>query len=838
MRSYSHFTDRNLHCMKKTFCILLTIFFFLGLSAQTKVRVYGYVIDANNRGIELANVFFEKTTVGTTTNQNGYYELNMNVKDSATIVYSMLGYQTIKHTIHPHQKVVQISVQLPALSKQMDEVNIVGQRRQTSTLDMLDPTKLRVMPNTSGGIESLLITFAGVSQNNELSSQYNVRGGNFDENAVYVNGLEVYRPLLIRAGQQEGLSFINPDMVDNVAFSAGGYDAKYGDKMSSVLDIQYKKPTEFEASATLSLLGASAYVATAKKKFTQMHGLRYKTNGYLLGTLDTKGEYNPSFIDYQTYMTYQFNPKWELTFLGNFSQNSYQFIPKDRETSFGTYSTGRKLSVFFEGQEQDLFRTSYGALALNFKPITGMKLSLLASAYYTNESETYDILGEYELSEFKVDPDPAKQTGASLGVGQYQQHARNRLNASVTNISHLGEYNVAKHKMKWGLTLQSEMISDKISEWELRDSAGYSLPFSDKQVNLYYNMKADTVLTTFRTMAFFQDTYKWKTDAGSFSVTGGLRANYWTFNKELLISPRLSVSYLPHWKHDFSFRFATGVYYQAPFYKEIRDTITDALGNVRIHLNNNIKSPRSLHFVLGGDYYFRAWGRPFKFTTEAYMKLADRVISYSVDNVRILYSGKNDANSYTAGMDFKLYGELVPGADSWINFSLMDSKQDIIGDSYVNHTYDTDGKIITSSTVYPGWVSTPSEQRYTFSMLFQDYLPNNPKYKMQLKFIWSDGLPFGPPRNVQYRTAFRTPPYRRVDIGASRVLVNGTDKVLNKSWLKHVKDVWLNVEVFNLLNFQNVNSYYWVTDISNHQYAVPNYLTGRQLNLKVMVDLK
>ena len=825
--------------MNKALYILLVIFCFsTSLSAQSKVRIYGYVIDANNRGIELANVFIDKTTLGTTTNQNGYYELFLNVKDSATVIYSMLGYQTIKHTIHPHQQVIQLSVQLPALSKELVGANVIGQRRQTSTLDMLDPSKLRVMPNTSGGIESLLITFAGVSQSNELSSQYNVRGGNFDENAVYVNGLEVYRPLLIRAGQQEGLSFINPDMVDNVAFSAGGYDAKYGDKMSSVLDIQYKKPTEFEASATLSLLGASAYVGTAQKKFTQMHGLRYKTNGYLLGTLDTKGEYNPSFIDYQTYMTYQFNPKLELTFLGNFSQNSYQFIPVSRETSFGTYQTARKLTIYFEGQEQDLFRTSYGAMALNFKPISGMKLSLLASAFYTNENETYDILGEYELSEVKVDPDPAKQAGVSLGVGQYQQHARNRLNASVVNLSHLGEYNIKNHKMKWGLNIQNEMISDKISEWELRDSAGYSLPFSDKQVNLYYNMKADTTLSTWRTTAFYQDTYKWNSDAGSFSFTGGLRANYWTFNKELLISPRLSVSYLPHWKHDFSFRFATGIYYQAPFYKEIRDTITDALGNVRIHLNNNIKSPRSIHFVLGGDYYFRAWGRPFKFTSEAYMKLADRVISYSVDNVKILYSGKNDAKAYTAGMDFKLYGELVPGADSWINLSLMDAKQDIIGDSYISHTYDSNGKILTTATVYPGWVPSPTEQRYTFSMLFQDYLPNNPKYKMQLKFIWSDGLPFGPPRNIEYRTAFRTPPYRRVDIGASRVLINGTDKVMSKSWLKHVKNVWLNVEVFNLLDFQNVNSYYWVTDISNHQLAVPNYLTGRQLNLKVMVDLK
>jgi len=821
-----------------SFLILLVLLTSVGLSAQTKVRIYGYVIDTNNRGIELANVYFQNSTIGTVTNQNGYYELNTEVKDSATIVYSLLGFKTMKHIIYPNQKVIQISVELPAVSKEIGEVNVVGQRRQTSTLDLLDASKFRLLPNSSGGIESLLITFAGVSSSNELSSQYNVRGGNFDENIVYVNGIEVYRPLLVRAGQQEGLSFINPDMVKNVAFSAGGFDAKYGDKMSSVLDINYKKPTEFEATASVSLLGASAYLGTANKKFTQMHGIRYKTSAYLLGTMDTEGEYSPNFIDYQTYLTYQLKPKWELTFLGNFSQNSYQFVPQTRETTFGTYNMGRKLTVYFEGQEKDLFRTSFGALTLNFKPVSGMKLSLLASTFYTNENETYDILGEYVLSEVKMELDPAKQTGESLGVGKYHQHARNRLNATVANIAHLGEYDVDKHKMKWGLNLQNEIISDKISEWEWRDSAGYSLPFSDKQVNLYYNMKASNVLSTFRTTAFFQDTYKWDNEVGSFSFTGGLRANYWTFNNELLVSPRFSVSMLPHWERDFSFRFATGMYYQAPFYKEIRDTLTDALGNVNINLNSNIKAQRTVHFVLGGDHYFRAWGRPFKFTTEAYLKLADRVISYTVDNVRIRYSGENDAKAYTAGVDFKLFGELVPGTDSWINLSLMDSKEDLLNDSYIKSTFNDEGEIIATNTVFPGWMSRPSEQRYTFSMMFQDYLPNNPKYKMQMKFIWSDGLPFGAPRNNEYRSAFRTPPYRRVDIGASRVLVNGTDKWMSKPWLKHVQNIWLNLEVFNMLNFKNVNSYYWVTDIYGNQMSVPNYLTGRQFNVKLMVDLK
>jgi len=823
---------------KKFFYIFYVLIFPVVLSAQTKVRVFGYVIDTNNRGIELANVYLDNTTIGTRTNQNGYYELITDVKDSATLVYSMVGYESIRHTIKTNKHILQISVELRATDRQLQEVNVRGQRRQTSTLDVVDPSKYRLMPNAAGGIESLLITFTGVSSNNELSSQYNVRGGNFDENAVYVNGIEVYRPLLVRAGQQEGLSFINPDMVQNVGFSSGGFDAKYGDKMSSVLDIEYKKPTQFEATASLSLLGASAYVGTSNKGFTQMHGIRYKTSQYLLGTLDTKGEYKPSFVDYQTYLTFQLKPKWELTFLGNFSQNSYQFEPQTRSTNFGTYNTGRNLTVFFEGLEKDLFRTAFGALTLNYAPKKGMKLSLLASSFNTNENETYDILGEYVLSEVKMDLKAENKEGETLGIGKYQEHARNRLNATVSNISHLGEYDTENQKMRWGVTLQNEIIHDKISEWEWRDSVGHSLPFSDEQVNLYYTMKSDTTMSSWRTTAFFQDTYKWNMDAGILSVTGGLRGNYWTFNKELLVSPRFSVSYLPHWKRDFSFRFATGLYYQAPFYKEVRQTVSDSLGNVNVKLNSNIKAQRSLHFVLGGDHYFRLMGRPFKFTTEAYLKLADRIVSYTVDNVRIRYSGENDAKAYTAGVDFKLFGELVPGADSWINLSLMDSKENLLNDFYIDKTFDTNGKVVATETVYPGWLPRSNEQRYVFSMMFQDYLPNNPKYKMHLKFIWSDGLPFGAPRNLQYRNFWRAPDYRRVDIGASRVLVNGADKIMDKPWLKHVKSIWLNVEVFNLLNFNNVNSHYWVSDIYGQQLAVPNYLTSRQFNLKIMVDLK
>lgn len=810
---------------------LFLLLSLLSLPAQTqKVRVFGYVIDENNRGIENANVHFDGQKTGVITNQNGYYDLETQIQDSATIVFSHISYETISHLVSANKPRKQISVMLPIKAKELSTVEISRFRRQNSGMQTIDAKKVRLMPNASGNFESLLISFTGVTMNNELSSQYNVRGGNFDENIVYVNGTEIYKPLLIRAGQQEGLSFINSDMVGSVNFSSGGFNAEYGDKMSSVLDIKYKKPDSIEASAMVSLLGASAYVGTAGKRFTQMHGIRYKTSKYLLGTLDTKGEYKPSFIDYQTYLTYKINEKWEANFLGNFSQNSFIFIPETQDTRFGTYNMGRQFKVYFDGQEKDLFQTGFGALTLNYKPKDNLKMSLQASAFNTNENETYDIHGEYVLSEVKMETDEAKKEGEQLGVGVYHQHARNRLKATVAAIAHNGEFVKSGHTLKWGANFQIEKISDKINEWEWRDSAGYSMPYRyDNVVDLYYTWKSNNpALTSFRTTSYIQDTYRWDTDGALFSFTGGLRTNFWTFNNEFLVSPRVSFSVLPHWKKDFSFRASAGVYNQSPFYKEMRDTTTDANGIVSATLNNKIKAQRSLHFVLGGDYYFRGWGRPFKLTAETYAKLMDRVISYTVDNVRIRYTGENDAKAYTAGIDLKLYGELVPGTDSWINVSLMQSKQNAYNDWYLNRT--------TNEIVYPGWVSRPNESRYSVSMLFTDYLPNNPKYKLHLRVIYSDGLPVSLPRSAFYRPVFRTSSYKRVDIGASRVFARGKDRIMNNAFFKNVKNIWLNFEVFNLLDFKNVNSYYWVTDVYNIQNGVPNYLTSRQYNFKILID--
>ncbi len=816
----------------KLFCLYICLVFALNATAQKQnLRVYGYVVDETNRSVENASVRFENTDIGTITNKNGYYDLITTISDSLTIVFSHVGFETIRHTIPAGKQVVQITVELPYSSTELDVVSVRADRRSTSNMERIEAEKYRMMPNTSGNFESLLVSFAGVTSNNELSSQYNVRGGNFDENIVYVNGTEIYRPLLIRAGQQEGLSFINPDMVGSVAFSSGGFNAEYGDKSASVLDVKYKKPKSFEASGMISLLGASAYVGTASKRFTQMHGIRYKTSKYLLGTLDTKGNYQPNFVDYQNYLTFQLTPKTEISFLGNFSRNDYTFVPEDRETRFGTFQMAEKLKIYYQGQEKDLFQTVFGALSLNYKPKDNLKLGLTASAFHSNENETFDIRGEYVLSELKMGDTGEVEEGEKLGVGTYHEHARNRLKASVTSIAHSGEFIKSGHTLRWGANFQQEIISDKIVEWEWRDSAGYSLPYKDDgELNLFYNLRSNEKLQSFRTSAFVQDTYRWNTDAAMFAITGGVRASYWTYNKEFLLSPRASISILPHWDKDFSFRFATGVYYQSPFYKELRDTISDALGNVKVQLNPNLKAQRSLHFVLGGDHYFRMLGRPFKFTAETYLKLADRVTTYHVDNVRIRYSGKNDAKAYTAGIDLKLYGELVPGTDSWINVSLMQSKEDLHDDFYIDNN---------KKTVYPGWISRPNEARYSLAMMLSDYLPGNPKYKLHLKAVYSDGLPVGPPRSPRYMgDKFRLRDYKRVDIGASRVLVNGDDKLMKKKIMRNFANLWLNFEVFNLFDFKNENSIYWVSDIYGYQHGSPNFLTGRQFNLKLIIDVK
>lgn len=807
--------------MSKKIAVLVLLFISFRsafLLAQGTVTVSGFVLDNQNRGLELVSVSELNGKRASYTDANGFYSIDLPAQDTVILRYSCLSYQSATRIIPAAMHTLRVNVTLGTSSHTLNEVTIHGQQRRTNNLERLDATKIRLLPDATGGsIEALLVTFAGVSSNNELSSQYSVRGGNFDENLVYVNGTEVYRPLLIRAGQQEGLSFVNPEMVQEVKFSAGGFDARYGDKMSSVLDIQYKKPSHFEAVANLSLLGANLFVGQSSKdgRFTQIHGLRYKTNAYLLGTLDTKAEYNPNFLDYQTYLTYKLTPSLELSFLGNFSQNSYEFIPTTALTEFGTFNNKFSIEVFFDGKEKDLFRTSFGALNLTKTLSDNLKLELQTSVFNTVEDENYDITGQYWLSSTPIKNNRADTANTSLiGIGTYHEHARNHLNATVFNVSHNGSWNKNFHEIQWGLSYQRERINDKLREWEMRDSAGYSLPYSNSNIRMVYSMKSGANMESNRLQGFLQDSWHFRKEAGLFVLTAGLRANYWDFNHELLVSPRASIAFIPAWEHDFTFRLASGVYYQAPFYKELRDTTTDN-GVTRVVLNTHIKAQKTMQVVGGMDYHFIALERPFKLTTELYYKDMSNLIPYVVDNVRIRYYGKNMAKGFTAGFDAKLFGEFVPGTDSWISFSLMKSKETI-----GNYT-----------------VPRPNEQRYNISLFFQDYFPNNPKFTMSMKLIWADGLPFGAPDRDRSFAVLRMPPYRRVDIGLSRLLVGGEDKIMKSKALRSFKNIWLGVDCFNLFGIQNVNSYYWVNDINNQQWAVPNYLTGRLINVRISAEI-
>ncbi len=820
--------------MRKLLTILTALFLCVtSVLAQKRVYVRGYVVDEQKHAVELANVIQLGGIDGAVTNEQGYYELNCEYQDSITLRFSCIGYETVTRTFAPGSLLsVNLSITLPTDSKMLSELEVRSYQRSQGSMIKIDTKAVQLVPDASGGgIESLIKMQAGVSSHNELSSQYSVRGGNYDENCIYVNGIEIYRPLLIRSGQQEGMSFINSDMVESVNFSAGGFTARYGDKMSSVLDVTYKKPdTKFEASVSGSLLGASAYVGSATKRFTQIHGFRYRTTQYLLGSLDTKGSYDTWFLDYQTYMTLQLSKRWSLEFLGNISQNTYRFIPRTTDVSFGTTSMARKLTIYYDGQERDRFRTMTGALGLRYQLTDNTHFIWSFSAFNTNEQENYDILGEYLLSELSYDENGNMAQGDALGTGTYHQHARNRLNATVASVDLKAVIKVGGTQLRAGASYQREMITDRIQEWERRDSADYSLPYDPNAVRLNYNLASSVQLTTSRLQGYVEDTYIHRGNKNTWTFNLGTRINYWSFNNQLLVSPRFSVQVEPHWQHDMSFRLAGGVYSQAPFYKEIRKTESDEQGNATVMLNPKIRAQKSLNFLFGYDYYFRLWRRPFKFTAEAYYKHAYDVISYSVDNLQVRYSGENDAKANTMGVDFKLFGEFVPGTDSWISFSLMRSKEDLLNDHY--QVYSNTGSLL--GEVNPGAISRPNEQRYSISIFFQDYLPNHPEYRMYLKFIWADGLPFGPPNSQRYESVFRSDPYRRVDIGFSRGFMRGREKFMSRQNV--VQSWWINVELFNLLNIKNENSYYWFSDIYGNQYAAPNYLTGFTPNLKIVVN--
>lgn len=792
----------------KLIIYILLLMATASVSAQ-QVTIKGKVTDDKQNPIEIANVHVEGQAAGTITDLKGHYTLNCQSSDSLVINYSMIGYQTRKKTLRNPQDTVVVNVTLPAMDYTLEGVEVVDRQRQlTGTKNIEMPDNMRLLPDASGnGVESIIATQAGVSSHNELSSQYNVRGGNFDENSVYVNGIEIYRPLLIRAGQQEGLSFLNPDMVGSVAFSTGGYEAKYGDKMSSVLDITYRKPTRFESTVSASLLGGSIYVGLGNKKYSFSNSLRYKTNQYLLGTLDTKGEYDPEFIDYQTYFDWRPTQKFSISFIGNISRNKYNFTPTDRNTTFGTMEQAKEFKVYFDGWESDLFRTLFGSVSINFVPNEYNKLSLQTSLFNTKEEETYDIAGEYWIDDVNAEE--------NMSVGRYMEHARNYLEADVSTVSLSGVHFLKAHELRWGVLWKEEKVSDNQRQWEMRDSAGYNIPHTGNTLLPIYSLRSKTSTKSNHINAYIQDTYKFNCSLGLVSINAGARLSHWDWNGETLFSPRLSIGLVPEFNDNLTLRFSTGVYYQVPFFKEMRDTAV-VNGITTVVLNENIKSQRSIHFVLGGDYQFKLFERPFKFTAEAYYKKLDNLIPYNVDNVRIVYYGENCAHGYAAGIDMKLFGEFVPGTDSWLTFSVMDTKEKINGSD---------------------WIPRPTNQTFNASLYFTDFFPGTDRWKMSLRAVYADGLPFGPPHSGREEQTFTAPAYKRVDIGMSYRLLNNEERRSRAGISRYIKNVWLGIDAFNLLDINNVNSYYWVTDIYNENYAVPNYLTGRQINARILVEL-
>lgn len=781
-------------------CLLVTV----TASAQT-FTLQGRVTDENNEPIEFASVSCLKQGKMTMTSLKGEYSMQLHSADSVVIKFSMIGYKAKTRVLRRPRGKQTLQIVLHSDENKLGEVTVTGKKIETGQMEDISKDHLKSLPSASGNaVEELIQSQAGVSTHSELSSQYNVRGGSFDENSVYIDNVEIYRPFLVRSGQQEGISVINPDMVEKISFSTGGYEARYGDKMSSALNIKYRKPKKFEATASASMLGASAFIGVSNKKVSWSNGFRYKTAKHLLGSMDTKGEYSPTFIDYQTYLTYTPNKRWEIKLLGNISDNHYNFTPEDRETKFGTMENVKAFQVYFDGQEKDVFRTFFGAVGItrNFGEKTS--LSLIASAFNTREQEKYDIQGQYWLTQ--------TETSENLGVGTYFQHARNYLKAHVESAKLLFKTKYKKHDIEGAFTFKKEKITENSVEYEMRDSSNYSIPHTGKDLYMIYSMRAKNVLDANRIEAYVQDAFRFTSNNEKtlYTLNYGVRLSHWSYTKETIVSPRVSLGIIPAFNENITMRFATGLYYQAPFFKELRDTTTQN-GITYASLNSKAKSQRSIHFIAGFDYRFRMNNRSFKFTAEAYYKALGNLVPYSVNNVKVVYYGSNESSGHAAGIDLKLYGEFVPGTDSWLSLSLMNTSMKLNGKS----------------------IPLPTDQRYAINMFFTDYFPGTDRWKMSLKLALADGLPFSAPHQELESNVFRAPAYKRADIGLSYRLLNNEGKQR-----KHIqlRNVWLGAECLNLFGINNVNSYYWITDVTGGQYAVPNYLTGRQINFRVTVD--
>jgi len=822
---------------------------FLFLCVNTVVRSQSAMISGIVKGMDnepLENITIgvkEKSNQTTTTNAVGAYSISVDAGVQATLIFFSSSYNQLSRSFN--LKPGEHAFFSPKLTfkNQLLEVEVVDFKSRAEESIHIDPKVFNQLPSVTGNIEDLLKTQMGVSSNNELSSGYSVRGGNFDENLVYVNDIEVYRPFLVRSGQQEGLSFANPNMVQNINFSAGGFEAKYGDKLSSVLDITYRKPLKFAGNASASFLGGNLQLeGISKNRLVSWNvGARYRSNIYLLKSLDTQGEYRPSALDVQSFLTFDVNPKFKIEFLGNIANNKYLVIPANRETTFGTVTNALRFTVYFDGQELMQYTTAMAGLSATYKPNNKTRLKLITSAYRANEEEIYTVQGQYYVDQLEADISKQNfgQVAYSRGVGTFLNNGRNYLTASVYNVEHKGTHRFNNdHEFLWGARQQFEKIEDKLGEWRTVDSAGFIVPFSQTRIDLIDVYKTKITLPSARSQAFLQYNFTHTLrDSSNIKITGGLRGNYWTVNAQLLISPRFTIAFEPNWRRDWLFKLSGGLYYQPPFYRELRD-IT---GNI----NKNVQAQKSTHLVLSGDYIFKMWNRPFKLIAAAYYKNLQSIIPYEIDNVRVRYFANNNAKGYAVGTDLRINGEFVKGVESWATIGVLRTYEKSPDNIHYDY-YNKDGEEIIKGVTFdqtktdsvridPGFIPRPTDQLITFGLFFQDYLPKFPQLKFNLNLQFGSGLPFGPPTHQRWQQVLRMPPYRRVDAGFAYNVIRESREFRRKNVFNNLKEMWIFLEVFNLLQIQNTISYTWIQDVTGNRYAIPNYLTNRQINLRLQI---
>ncbi len=843
--------------------LFLILLFPTLLFAQKTGTVKGQVKSADEGSyLPYVNIKVKGSGRGTFTNDKGRFELELEAGKEHIISFSHSGYKTITDTVLLKAGSTE-RLQVGLSIRELKGVEIREERVEDRTMMEIPTESVQKVPTASGDfVAQTLSSQPGVAINNELSSSYSVRGGNFDENMIYVNDVRIFRPFLVQSGRQEGLNFVNGDMVSSILFSAGGFEPRYGDRMSSVLDIRYKRPKDLEGSVKGGLLGGSVHLAGASDgyRFTGIGGVRYRQNSYLLNSLETKGQYRPDFTDAQTFLTYDVSDEFELAFLGHYSRNRYRFRPGSRKTSFGTINTPLQLSVDFEGRERDIFETFTGALIGTYRPSPDLELKHIVSTFRSDEAITFDLNGEYRLDQVNnnLGSDNFGDVIQNRGFGTYHEHARNVLLSRIRSFSHKGVLDRDDHVWEWGITYRHESFHDRLKEWERVDSAGYSLPHPrdslgyqdptlqpDHQLELNRSVRSDIRMTNHRGTGYLQHTWsKSYNDSGNVDLTLGGRGHYWSFNDRFLFSPRATATLRPGWfspndtlaGERLRFRAAAGIYYQTPIYREIRDLN----GNIR----KDVRAQRSIHFVLGGDYAFQVWGRPFMFTTELYYKKLDNLNPYELDNVRIRYYANNKGSGYATGIDLKVNGAFIPGMESWFSASFMKTEAKIADDQYYEY-YNADGeqvykggdaRIVDSTEREPGYIPRPMDQRVNISLFFQDEMPRWPSYKVHLKGIYGSGLPFGPPSFERRKDTLRMPAYRRIDIGFSKDLLHEDSKLKDKPFFKHFERFMIRLDIFNLLNIRNTISHLWVRDVSGNRFAVPNRSTGRLISPTIQLE--